>query len=162
MGCYYRVVAFEFLGCDRAFCLFVLSPHYDQTAIGYKFIQGNIVLEIFSPRSFDHLRKSLRQHQDSRACVEKIRVNFGRVPATLEIMRGRVFKTSDQVQLTVIFICLIAISSTQFCLVKCSETTNFEVFVAQHHKLQFIADSRRDEEVYCWNCFWGIENYCIC
>ena len=47
MGCYYRVVAFEFLGCDRAFCLFVLSPHYDQTAIGYKLIQGNIILEIF-------------------------------------------------------------------------------------------------------------------
>lgn len=77
-------------------------------------------------------------------------------------MRGRVFKTSDKVQLTVIFICLIAISSTQFCLVKCSETTNFEVFVAQPHKLQFIADSRRDEEVYCYNCFWGIDNYCIC
>ena len=118
----------------------------------------------FSPRSFDHLRKCLRQHQDSRACVEKIRVNFGRVPATLEIMRGRVFKTSDKVQLTVIFICLIAISSTQFCLVKCSETTNFEVFVAQPHKLQFKADSRRDEEVYCCNCFWGIDKliYCIC
>lgn len=47
MGCYYRVVAFEFLVCDRAFCLFVLSPHYDQTAIGYKLIQGNIILEIF-------------------------------------------------------------------------------------------------------------------
>ena len=47
MGCYHRVVAFEFLGCDRAFCLFVLSPHYDQTAIGYKLIQGNIILEIF-------------------------------------------------------------------------------------------------------------------
>lgn len=113
----------------------------------------------FSPRSFGHLRKSLRQHQDSWACVEKIRVDFGRVPASLRDL----FKTSDRAQLKVLFICLIPISNTQFCLVKFRKTTNFQVFVAQLRKLQFIADSRRDEKVYCCNCFRDIDKliYCI-
>ena len=88
MGCYYRVVAFEFLGCDRAFCLFVLSPHYDQTAIGYKFIQDNIILEIFLQDIsiiFGNLYVNIKIH--GHVLKTEIRVNFGRVPATLEIIK---------------------------------------------------------------------------
>ena len=139
----------------------MLSPHYDQTAIGENFIQGNIILEIFLQDLsiiFGNLYVNTKIHGH---VLKKFWLTSEEFRQLWRSLRGRVFKTSDKAQLTVI--CLIIISNTQFCLVKCRETTNFEVFVAQPHKLQFIADSRTDEEVYCCNCFRGIDKliYCI-